>query len=75
MPTTPFVDPAYAGVGAVFGCSIDCCADLELLAYVAHNPLARMRIPTGVLGATVEEWMAEPAGTLCEFELTKRATA
>jgi type I restriction enzyme S subunit len=75
VPTTPFVDPAYAGVSAVFGCSIDRCADPELPAYVAHNPLARVRIPTGILGATIEEWMAEPAGTLGEFELTKRATA
>lgn len=73
--TTPFVDPAYAGVSAVFGCSIDRCADPELPAYLVHNPLARVRIPTGALGATVEEWIAEPAGMLGEFELTKRAAA
>jgi type I restriction enzyme S subunit len=44
VPTTPFVDPSYAGVSAVFGCSIDRCADPHLPAYVAHNPLARVRI-------------------------------
>ena len=35
------VDPAYAGVSAVFGCSIDRFADPELPAYLVHNPLAR----------------------------------
>jgi hypothetical protein len=75
VPTTPFVDPAYAGVSAVFGCSIDRCADAHLPAYVAHNPLARVGIALGTLGATVEEWIAEPASTPGEFELTKRAVA
>lgn len=75
VPTTPFVDPTYAGVSAVFGCSTDRCADPELPAYVAHNPLARVRLAPGVLGASVEEWFAEPTGTPGEFELKKRAAA
>jgi hypothetical protein len=75
VPTTPFVDPTYAGVSAVFGCSLDRCADAALPAYVAHNPLARMRIPPGVLGTAVEEWIAEPVSTPGEFELTKRVAA
>lgn len=74
VPTTPFVDPSYAGVSAVFGCSIDRCAEPGLPAYVVHNPLARVRIPIDVLGATIEEWTAEPTGTPGEFELAKRAT-
>jgi hypothetical protein len=75
VPTTSFVDPACAGVSAVFGCSTDRCADPELPAYVAHNPLAHVRIAPSVLGAMVEEWFAEPAITPGEFELTKRAAA
>jgi len=74
VPTTPFVDPAYTGVSAVFGCSIDRCADPELPAYVVHNPFARVHIPIGVLGTKIEEWIAEPAGTPGEFELAKRAS-
>jgi type I restriction enzyme S subunit len=75
VPTTPFVDPAYAGVSAVFGCSIDRCSDPNLPAYVAHNPLARVGIAPRTLGTRVEEWIAEPASTAGEFELTKRAAA
>ncbi len=75
VPTTPFVDPAYSAVSAVFGCSIDCCAEPKLPAYVVHNPFAHAHIPIGVLGITIEEWTAEPTGTPDEFELTKRAAA
>jgi hypothetical protein len=35
----------------------------------------RTPIPTGILGATVEEWLAEPADSQGEFELTKHAPA
>jgi hypothetical protein len=47
-------------VSAVFRCSIDCRTDAPLPAYVAHNPVARVGIAPGTLGATVEEWIAEP---------------
>lgn len=74
VPTTPFLDPAYGDVSAVFACSIDRCADPYLPAYVADNPLACVPIPPDVLGATAEEWIAEP-GTPGEFELTKKGAA
>jgi hypothetical protein len=64
VPTTPFVDRAYAGVSAVFRCSIDRRADAHLPTHVAHNPVARVGIAPGCLGATVEEWIAEPAARL-----------
>jgi hypothetical protein len=41
----------------------------------AHNLLAQGAIPTGVLGAAVEEWMAKPASTPGEFERSERAAA
>lgn len=70
VPTTPFVDTTYAGISAVFGCSIDRCAEPALPAYVAHNPLARVHIALGTLG-TVEEWNAVLASAPGELELTK----
>ena len=53
VPTTPFVDRACAGVSAVRS-SIDRRADAHSPAYVAHNPVARVGIAPGTLGATVE---------------------
>ena len=73
VPTTPFIDPTYAGVSAVVAFSRDRSADASLPVYVVHNPFARARIPFGVLGREAEEWYAEPVGDDgLEMELRKR---
>jgi type I restriction enzyme S subunit len=73
VATTPFVDPAYAGVSAIIGCSLDRSSEPKLPLDVVHNPFARNRIPPGVLGSAVDEWRADAAGT-GELEL-RRAKA
>lgn len=76
VPTTPFVDPNYAGVSAVLAYSRDRSSNPSLPAYVVHNPFARVPVPFGVLGRDVEEWYAEPVGTAgLEMDLRKRTAA
>ncbi|TRL37172.1 hypothetical protein FM996_03050 [Methylosinus sporium] len=63
VPTTSFVDQTHAGVSAVIGFSRDHAIAPELSLHVVHNPFARVRVPFGVLGRSVEEWYGEPVGT------------
>jgi hypothetical protein len=63
VPTTPFVDEAFAGVSALIGFSRDRSVTPELPLHVVHNPCARVRVPFGVLGRAIEEWYGDPVGT------------
>jgi hypothetical protein len=73
VPTTPFVDPAYAGVSAVVGSAASLCYGKPLAAHVVHNPLASVPLPHGVLGAADDEWFAVPVDERrIEFDLQRR---
>jgi hypothetical protein len=76
VPTTPFIDPTYAGVSAVLAFSRDRSATASLPVFVVHNPLAHVRVPFGILGREAEEWYAEPIGhDGLEMELHRRPSA
>jgi type I restriction enzyme S subunit len=71
IPTTPFVDPAYSGVSAVFGCATDRRYGKPLAMHVVHNPLATVPVSRGLFGVDEEEWFAVPVtGSPDEFYLT-----
>ncbi|MCZ8254486.1 MAG: hypothetical protein O9327_02240 [Polaromonas sp.] len=62
IPTQVFLDPAYAGVSAIWG--IDWVCDLPAGAEpsaVVHNPGARVRLPMGTLPCE-HEYFAAPDG-------------
>ena len=50
IPTTPFVDPAYAGVSAVFGCATDRRYGKPLSMHVVHNPFSAVPVSHGLFG-------------------------
>jgi hypothetical protein len=54
VPVGDFLDPAYAGVSALLGCSTCYAPDGALEIVVVHNPLAHNPLPFGILGATAE---------------------
>ncbi|MFG1384009.1 hypothetical protein [Xanthobacter versatilis] len=60
IPTTPFLDPAYAGVSAVLGCAADRRHGRPLAVHMVHNPLAAVPISHGLFGAGEDEWFAVP---------------
>jgi hypothetical protein len=60
IPTTSFVDPAYSGVSAVFGCATDRRYGKPLAMHVVHNPLATVPVPHGLFGVDEDEWFAVP---------------
>ncbi|CAD5291691.1 conserved hypothetical protein [Bosea sp. 62] len=60
IPTTPFLDPAYAGVSAVFGCAADRRHGKPLAMHVVHNPLATVPVSHGLFGVDEDEWFAVP---------------
>lgn len=71
IPTTPFLDLAYAGVSAVFGCAADRRHGKPLAMHVVHNPLAAVQVPRGLFGVDDDEWFAEPVqGDQAEFDLS-----
>jgi type I restriction enzyme S subunit len=60
VPTDNFLDPRYANVGAVLGCNQkDMLKELSLT--VVHNPMARIGLPRGILGAN-KEYVADDQG-------------
>ncbi len=61
VPTANFLDPAYANVGAVLGCTQGSLLNGGLSLSVVHNPLAAEPVPVGILGAT-KEYVARKAG-------------
>ncbi len=61
VPTANFLDPEYAGISAVIGCSRRDMRDGNLHLLVAHNPLARP-LPVGLLGAETE-YVAQKDGS------------
>jgi hypothetical protein len=71
IPTTPFVDPVYSGVSAVFGCAMDRRHGTPLAMHVVHNPLATVPVPHGLFGVDEDEWLAVPV-TDCpgDFDLS-----
>jgi len=71
IPTTPFLDPAYAGVSAVFGCATDRRHGKPLTMHVVHNPLATVPVSHGLFGVDEDEWFAVPVSDAPgEFDLT-----
>jgi hypothetical protein len=60
VPTDNFFNPVYANVSAIVGCGRShMCDGLQLA--VVHNPLARVPLPHGLLGAN-KEYIAEDEG-------------
>jgi hypothetical protein len=53
IPTDSFLDPEYANVSAILGCARSHMRYKLPLALV-HNPLARVPLPAGILGAGKE---------------------
>jgi hypothetical protein len=66
VATTGFLDPAYARVSALLGCATAYAPDDDLGLVVVHNPLARVPLPVGVLGAAVE-YVAHDTGDAYEL--------
>jgi hypothetical protein len=66
VPVGNFLDPAYAGVSALLGCSTCYAPNGALEIVVVHNPLARNPLPVGFLGATTE-YQAERRGDCYEL--------
>jgi hypothetical protein len=63
IPTGNFLDPCYADVSAIVGCYQKDMDNGALLLTVVHNPLARVPLPRGILGANSEkEYVAEIKG-------------
>jgi type I restriction enzyme S subunit len=54
VPTDNFFDREYNGISALIGCSRNHMLDGDPYLIVVHNPLARNRLPDGLLGAKVE---------------------
>jgi type I restriction enzyme S subunit len=54
IPTGNFLDPSYANVSAIMGCYRKDMVDGLLPLTVVHNPLATVRLPRGILGASKE---------------------
>lgn len=63
VPTSLFVDPAYAGVSAIIACSMDRSIEASLPVDVIHNHFARVRVPERILGSVGDEWVTDPVGT------------
>ena len=55
-----FLLPDCADISALIGCSRGVEPDMSLPACIIHNPLARVPLPLGLLGAETEEWQAVP---------------
>ena len=71
IATTPFLDQAYAGVSAVFGCAADRRHGKPLAMHVVHNPLATVPVSHGLFGVDEDEWFAVPIkDTPGEFDLS-----
>ncbi|MBC7952912.1 MAG: hypothetical protein H7Z12_13980 [Rhodospirillaceae bacterium] len=68
IPTTMFLDPAFAGVSAVL-CSASLHPTRDWQPLIVHNPLARAPLPTGLFPGALE-YMAEVDG---EWLNVKRA--
>jgi len=66
VPTSPFVDPMYAGVSAVVALTMDRSDDATLPWDVVHNHFASVPLPNGVLGSASDEWVTEAVGTAGE---------
>jgi hypothetical protein len=61
IPTGNFLDPSYANVSAIMGCYRRDMVDGILPLTVVHNPLATVRLPRGILGAS-KEYVADDKG-------------
>ena len=68
IPTDNFLNPDYAGVSALLGSPAGLNAAYSGNSPIAlvHNPLARNKLPIGVLGAD-EEYVAEDKGDYYEL--------
>lgn len=76
VPTTSFVNPAHGSVSALIGFARDRFDGVSLPLRIVHNPLAQVRVATGVLTTEGEEWIASPLGsTLSEFMLEQSSPA
>ena len=51
VPTDNFLNSEYSGISALIGCSRRDMLDGQLHLIVVHNPLARNRLSTGLMGA------------------------
>jgi hypothetical protein len=72
VPTTMFVDPAYADVSAIIACTMDRSDDADLPVDVIHNHFARVPVPRGVLGSGGAEWVTDAVGpAVNEIELRR----
>ncbi|OPY99232.1 hypothetical protein A5906_26240 [Bradyrhizobium sacchari] len=70
VPTTSFLDPAYAGISALIGCGAQRPGKASVAMHVVHNPLAETKLPLGSLGAGDDEWWPSPvADKEGEFDL------
>lgn len=61
IPTGNFLDPCYANVSAIVGCYQKDIINGALSLTVVHNPLARVPLPRGILGAN-KEYVADVKG-------------
>ncbi|WP_294569659.1 hypothetical protein [uncultured Arthrobacter sp.] len=72
VPLYPFITPECSGISALITCVEVCSPDLSLPLYIAHNPMAAVRIPLGTFGESAEEWQAvQVDGKPGEFSLTR----
>jgi hypothetical protein len=68
----PFITPECSAISALVSCDVGCSPDMSLPLYVAHNPLANVPLPLGVLGEIAEEWQAvQLDGLPGEFSLSR----
>lgn len=61
IPTGNFLDPSYANVSAIMGCYRKDMVDGILPLTIVHNPLATVRLPREILGAS-KEYVADNKG-------------
>jgi hypothetical protein len=60
VPLCPFIKSECVGISALVTCVTSCSPDLSPALSIAHNPLATVAIPLGLLGDAAEEWQAMP---------------
>lgn len=63
VPTDSFLNPDYEGVSAILGspAGINHACGIKAPIVVVHNPLAKNKLPVGILGAD-QEYVAEEIG-------------
>jgi len=68
VPTDSFLNPDYAGVSAVIGCTSEWAWRPGFKVAIAHNPLARAALPLKIFGAKGDDYAAIPTAP-DEYEL------